>query len=145
MISQRKADNNLIFHEYSSFCYCNFPFLHIHGIALCQSGKGHVLRRIRMWKWLRDKTLRQNVLGQESELEELRETSYDGNKVSSTLIKKSYTNPASSKISTTNWFLCNILRWWLSQVMSDFCVPWTVACQAPLSIGFSSNSALFST
>lgn len=41
-----------------------------------------------MWKWLRDKTLRQNVLGQESELEELRETSYDGNKVSSTLIKK---------------------------------------------------------
>ena len=68
-----------------------------------------------MWKWLRAKTLRQNILGQESELEELRETSYDGNKVSSTLIKKSYTNPASNKISTTSWFLGNILGWQLSR------------------------------
>lgn len=45
---------------------------------------------IRMWEWLRDKTLRQNILGQESELEELRETSCDGNNVFSTLITRLY-------------------------------------------------------
>ena len=29
-------------------------------------------------------------------------------------------------------------RWWLShQVVSDSCAPWTVACQAPPSMGFS--------
>lgn len=47
-------------------------------------------KRIGMWEWMRDKTLGQNFLRQEDELEELEETSCGRNNESSTLIKRLY-------------------------------------------------------
>lgn len=48
------------------------------------------MKRIGMWEWMRDKTLGQNFLRQEDELEELEETSCGRNNESSTLIKRLY-------------------------------------------------------
>lgn len=49
-------------------------YVHLHSTVLCQGGQKDISRRIRMWEWIRGKVLRQKILGEESELEELRET-----------------------------------------------------------------------
>lgn len=49
-------------------------YVHLHSTALCQGGQKDISRRRRMWEWIRGKVLRQKILGEESELEEFRET-----------------------------------------------------------------------